>query len=175
MSNNQQVILVDENDNVTGSMEKMDAHRKGVLHRAFSVFIFNSKSEMLIQQRAIFKYHSGGLWSNACCSHPNPGEETKPAAERRLEEEMGIRTPLRKIFDFTYAASFENGLTENEFDHVFTGTYDGIIKANPEEVNDYCFKPIKELGELIIMEPGNYTEWFKIAFPKIERWYSENS
>lgn len=120
------VILVDEQDRPTGRMEKIEAHRKALLHRAFSIFIFNEKGQMLLHKRAAGKYHSGGLWTNACCSHPQPGEETLAAAENRLVEEMGIRVPLTKAFDFSYRAEFDNGLTEYEFDHVFTGTYDGI-------------------------------------------------
>src|ERR1044072_1062769 len=121
----EEVILVNERDEATGIMEKMEAHQKGVLHRAFSVFIFNNKNEMLLQQRAIKKYHSGGLWTKACCSHPRPGETKSDAALRRLYEELGFTTSIEKIFDFTYKASFENGLTENEFDHVFAGIYNG--------------------------------------------------
>src|SRR5438128_1707417 len=140
-----EVILVTEADQPTGKMEKMEAHQKGLLHRAFSVFIFNSKGEMLLQQRASGKYHNGELWTNACCSHPSPGEPTHVAAERRLKEEMGFTTRLTKAFDFTYKATFENGLTENEFDHVFIGNYDGNINVNKSEVKDYCFKTIDEI------------------------------
>jgi len=165
-----QVILVDDRDNVLGSMEKIDAHRKGLLHRAFSIFIFNSAHEMLLQQRAVNKYHSAGLWSNACCSHPHPGEEIKLAAERRLDEEMGFKTPLAKIFDFVYTASFENGLIENEFDHVFVGKYDGEIKFNPEEVANYSFTSLDEVGHELKTKPEKYTAWFQIAFPKIKDW-----
>src|ERR671938_198934 len=117
MINDTQVILVDEQDHQQGIADKLEAHAKGLLHRAFSIFIFNSKGEMLLQQRATGKYHSSGLWTNACCSHPAPGEVTIIAANRRLQEEMGFATPLEKAFDFTYKASFENGLTEHEFDH----------------------------------------------------------
>src|SRR4051812_9126556 len=115
-------------------MEKMKAHLSGDLHRAFSIFIFNSKGEMLLQQRAAGKYHNGDLWTNACCSHPAPGETTLAAANRRLQEEMGFTTILEKAFNFTYKVSFENGLTEHEFDHVFVGIYDGEIKINKAEV-----------------------------------------
>src|SRR5205085_1876666 len=126
-----EVIVVNDLDQETGVMEKLEAHKKGVLHRAFSIFIFNGRSEMLIQQRATTKYHSPGKWTNACCSHPLPGEPTKDAAERRLYEEMGFTTKLEKAFDFIYRTEFDNGLTEHEFDHVYTGEYDGEIKANP--------------------------------------------
>lgn len=162
------VILVDEHDVQTGTMEKMEVHQKALLHRAFSVFVFNGKGEMLLQKRADKKYHSAGLWTNACCSHPKPGEETLPAAEIRLQEEMGFNTKLKKAFDFVYKAPFDNGLTEYEFDHVFIGWYDGDIVPNTEEVSDYCFKPLEEIRTSIQSHPQKYTEWFKIAFPKME-------
>lgn len=162
------VILVDEFDVQTGVMEKMEVHQKALLHRAFSIFIFNGKGEMLLQKRADKKYHSAGLWTNACCSHPKPGEETLAAAEIRLQEEMGFNTQLKKAFNFVYKAPFDNGLTEYEFDHVFTGTYDGAIVPNAEEVSDYCFKPVDEIKNSIQSHPKKYTEWFKIAFPKME-------
>ncbi len=171
--NNQQVILVDEHDNYRGLMDKMEAHQKGLIHRAFSIFIFNSRGEMLLQQRALNKYHSAGLWSNSCCSHPYPGEEIKEAAMRRLREELGFETSLEKIFDFVYQASFENGLVENEFDHVFVGQYDGNMQPNPDEVNDYVFKPIEQIKLELKNTPGIYTEWFKISFPKIETWWQQ--
>src|ERR1700733_15003891 len=135
----EEVILVDETDTPLGKMEKMEAHRKALLHRAFSVFIFNSKGEMLLQRRAPGKYHSGGLWTNACCSHPRPGEETSQAAKRRLFEELGFTTPLEKIFDFTYKSEFDNGLTEHEYDHVYVGQYDQGVYPNQEEVCEYMF------------------------------------
>lgn len=162
------VILVDERDEPIGTMEKIEVHQKALLHRAFSVFIFNGKGEALLHKRADKKYHSGGLWTNACCSHPQPGEETLVAAENRLQEEMGISTPLKKAFDFTYKAAFENGLTEHEFDHVFIGMYEGAISPNKEEVSDYCYKSITEISNSIQTHPQKYTEWFKIAFPKVE-------
>lgn len=167
----EEVILVNEHDEVTGAMEKMEAHRKGVLHRAFSIFIFNSKGEMLLQQRAYSKYHSGGLWTNACCSHPQPGEETKNAAARRLKEELGFETTVKKIFDFIYKAEFDNGLTEHEFDHVFTGEYDGELNLNKDEVNDYCYKKFGEIKHSLQTHPQKYTAWFHLAFPKIEDWW----
>jgi isopentenyl-diphosphate Delta-isomerase len=168
----EKVILVDESDNQVGLMEKMEAHRKAVLHRAFSVFIFNRKGEMLLQQRALQKYHSGGLWTNACCSHPRPGEETLQAANRRLAEELGFTTPLEKIFDFIYQAEFENGLTEYEFDHVYTGVYDEEIQPDKNEVKDYCFKSMDEIRESLETHPQKYTAWFRIAFQKVEEWYA---
>jgi isopentenyl-diphosphate Delta-isomerase len=163
------IILVNENDEQVGTIEKMEAHRKALLHRAFSVFIFNAKGEMLLQQRAVNKYHSGGLWTNACCSHPKPGQETLAAAEIRLQEEMGFITKLKKLFEFTYKAEFENGLTEYEFDHVFAGTYDGLIVPNREEVNDFCFKSMSQVKESLQSHPSKYTAWFHIAFPLLEK------
>ncbi len=165
------VILVDEQDLPTGTAGKMEAHQAGLLHRAFSVFIFNGKGEMLLQQRARHKYHSGGLWTNACCSHPLPGEETTAAAERRLQEELGFSVPVTKAFDFVYKTIFENGLTEYEFDHVFTGTYEGEIKMNKEEVMDTCYKTLDDVADSLQSHPQEYTSWFHIAFPKIENWY----
>lgn len=168
-----QVILVDEQDHPTGMMEKMEAHRQGVLHRAFSIFIFNPAGEMLLQQRVPDKYHSGGLWTNACCSHPAPGETTHAAALRRLREEMGFTTSLEKVFDFVYQARFDNGLTEYEFDHVFAGEYDSPPAYNPAEVMATAFKSMdwvrRELQEL----PGLYTAWFQLAFPKMEPWWQQ--
>lgn len=162
------VILVDEHDVPTGTMEKMEVHQKALLHRAFSIFVFNEKGEILLQKRADKKYHSGGLWTNACCSHPQPGEETLAAAQMRLQEEMGFNAELKKAFDFIYKAAFDNGLTEHEFDHVFVGTYNGAIIPNAEEVSDYCFKSVEEIKNSIKSHPQKYTEWFKIAFPKME-------
>ena len=164
----EQVILVNEHDVELGTMEKMEAHLTGTLHRAFSIFIFNAKGEMLLQQRAATKYHNGGLWTNACCSHPLPGEVTLTAATRRLQEEMGFTTTLEKAFDFTYKTLFENGLTEHEFDHVFIGIYDGEINVNNAEVKDYCFKTISEIESSMQTHPQKFTAWFKIAFPKIK-------
>ncbi len=140
-----EVILVNENDIPLGTMEKMEAHRRAVLHRAFSVFIFNSKGEMLLQQRAPEKYHSAGLWTNACCSHPRPGEETEAAAVRRLGEELGFTTGLEKLFHFTYRSEFTNGLTEFEFDHVFVGFYNGDVHPNTEEVSDYGYYSLGDI------------------------------
>lgn len=164
---------MNEKDEPIGVMQKSEAHEKGILHRAFSIFIFNSKGEMLLQQRALNKYHSAGLWSNACCSHPLPGEETESAAQRRLGEELGFTTPVKKVFDFVYTASFANGLTENEFDHVFVGEYDGVVNFNPEEVNNYAFKKMGEIKQELLKDPERYTAWFLIAFPRIEAWWRE--
>lgn len=169
----EEVILVNEKDEVVGQMEKIAAHGHDILHRAFSIFIFNTKGEMLLQKRASGKYHSGGLWTNACCSHPRPGEQTSDAALRRLKEEMGFQVPLKKVFDFIYKAEFENGLHEFEFDHVFTGNYDGIINPDTEEVEDFCFKKINEISESLLSHPQKYTAWFHIAFPKMQQWLAE--
>ncbi len=163
-----QVILVNSNNEPIGEMEKMEVHVKGLLHRAFSVFIFNKHGEMLLQQRAQQKYHSPQLWTNACCSHPMPGEDTGASAHRRLQEELGFDTALTEVFSFTYQSAFDNGLTEHEFDHVFTGVYDGVIIPNSEEVKDYCFKTIDDIRNQIELSPQQYTSWFKIAFPKLE-------
>jgi len=171
--NSEQVILINERDEPIGSMDKMEVHRKALLHRAFSVFIFNTKGEMLLQQRSLGKYHSGGLWTNACCSHPCPGEDNLMAASRRLREEMGFTTSLSKIFDFTYKSEFDNGLTEFEFDHVFIGEYDGIIKPDTNEVKDHCFKKMDDIRESLESHPLKYTAWFHIAFPMLEKWLSK--
>lgn len=165
------VILVDELDRQLGIAGKMEVHEKGMLHRAFSIFIFNAKGEMLLQRRAMNKYHSSGLWSNACCSHPQPGQDTRSAAEQRLQEEMGFTTPLEKIFDFVYKAEFENGLTEFEFDHVFAGEYDGEIFLDNEEADDHCYKDVREIRKSLKGHPHKYTAWFLIAFPRIEEWW----
>ena len=170
--NTTQVILVDENDNSIGASEKMEAHIGGILHRAFSIFIFNNKGEMLLQQRSLNKYHSAGLWTNACCSHPFPGEQTSDAALRRLDEELGFETAIEKIFDFVYKANFDNGLIEHEFDHVFVGEYNGVIDFNKGEVMNICYKSIPEIRLSLQTNPGKYTAWFHIAFSKIEEWWN---
>ncbi|MEP7141849.1 MAG: isopentenyl-diphosphate Delta-isomerase [Ferruginibacter sp.] len=162
------VILVDEKDQPIGTMEKMEVHQKALLHRAFSVFIFNDKGEMLLQKRSDNKYHSAGLWTNACCSHPRPGTDTLQAAGERLQEEMGFSTDLEKVFDFIYKTPYDNGLTEYEFDHVLVGRYSGVISPNPDEVADFCFKPVTEIKDSLKSHSDKYTAWFKIAFPKLE-------
>ncbi len=163
----EQVVLVNERDEQTGTIEKMEAHRKALLHRAFSVFIFNAKGEMLLQQRALGKYHSPGLWTNACCSHPRPGEGVEQAAVRRLKEEMGIDVNLEKVFDFIYRTEFDNGLTEYEFDHVYTGTYSGTLYPDTQEVKDYCFRSMEDIEADLRQRPEKYTTWFKIALPRL--------
>ena len=155
------VVLVDENDQVLGTMEKLKAHQEGKLHRAFSVIIFNDKGEMLIHKRASDKYHCGGMWTNACCSHPRIDEDTKDAALRRMQEEMGFTTSIDYIGKFIYRTEFENGLTEHELDHVFVGKFNGKPIPNPEEVEDYRYIAIDELKKEIKSLPEQYTVWFK--------------
>ena len=158
------VILVDEKDNQVGLMPKLEAHQKGLLHRAFSVFIFNSDYKLLLQKRASSKYHSGGLWTNTCCSHPRDGEDIIDAANRRLNEEMGIKTILRKVFDFIYTAELDNNLIENEFDHVFYGVYDIDPIINKDEAEDFKWVDMETLKNDIENNKDQYTVWFKIAF-----------
>ena len=160
----EKVILVDKNDKQVGLMPKLEAHKKGVLHRAFSIFIFNSKYELLLQKRASSKYHSGGLWTNTCCSHPREGEDILDAANRRLDEEMGIKTSLRKVYDFIYKAELDNQLTEHEFDHVFYGVCDNDPILNKNEAEDFKWVDMETLNNDIIKNEDNYTVWFKIAF-----------
>jgi isopentenyl-diphosphate delta-isomerase len=169
----EQVILVDELDNEIGVKEKMQAHREALLHRAFSVFIFNKKGELLLQRRALNKYHSPGLWTNTCCSHPRPNEQLINAAKRRLIEEMGFVCDLNYQFNFIYKASLDQGMTEHEFDHVFFGTYEDEIKLNPEEVAEYKFISMEELQNSITKQPQLFTEWFKIVFEKVKKAYHE--
>lgn len=164
------VILVNENDEETGIMEKMEAHEKALLHRAFSVFIFNDKNEMLLQKRAQKKYHSGGLWTNACCSHPRPGESIDAAAERRLKEELGFNTTLKKRFSFIYKAAFDNGLTEHEYDHVLTGTYNGSIQPDLNEAEDYLYISLSKIDEELNTQPQKFTTWFRIAYPQLKEY-----
>ena len=160
----EKVILVDKNDNQVGLMPKLEAHQKGLLHRAFSIFIFNSKYEFLLQKRASSKYHSGGLWTNTCCSHPREDEDILDAANRRLIEEMGIETSLRKVYEFTYKAELDNDLTEHEFDHVFYGVYNEDPVINRDEADDFKWIDMGLLNEDIKINGDNYTVWFKIAF-----------
>lgn len=165
------LILVDEQDQPVGTCEKMEVHLKGYLHRAFSVFIFDGQGRMLLQQRALEKYHSGGLWTNACCSHPHPEEDTLAAGLRRLREEMGFVTPLTKAFDFTYRAVVDNGLIEHEFDHVLVGEYEGPLVLNPNEVIAAEYVSLEEIENRLILAGDQYTVWFKIAFPFIKSWW----
>ena len=156
------VILVDEHNNEIGLMEKLEAHQKALLHRAFSIFILNSKGELLLQQRALNKYHSGGLWTNTCCSHPRAKEQTIDAAHRRLKEEMGFDCELTEKFSFLYKTPFDNGLTEHELDFIFIGEFNGIPNINPQEVKDYAWMMIEDVLLDAKQFPNKYTEWFKI-------------
>lgn len=167
--------MVDKNDNETGTMEKMEVHQKGLLHRAFSVFIINSEGKVLLQKRAEDKYHSPGLWTNTCCSHPRPGETVEQAALRRLEEEMGIKCTLSRSFSFIYKAGFDNGLTEHEFDHVFLGMCDDLPSPSREEVSDYYYADFGGLDDDISANPDNYTVWFRIAWPRVKEKLSKFS
>ena len=164
MTPHEYVILVDEKDNEIGLMEKHEAHEKALLHRAFSVFVFNNNGELLLQQRANHKYHSGGLWTNTCCSHPRYNETTEDAAHRRLKEEMGFDCALTKQFSFIYHSPFENGLSEHELDFVYTGTYNNNPNINTEEVSDFRWVRLDMLKEDIELNPSNYTIWFQIIF-----------
>lgn len=162
----EQVILVDENDNQIGLMAKMEAHEKAVLHRAFSVFVFNEKNELMLQQRALHKYHSPGLWTNTCCSHQRDGETNLEAGKRRLQEEMGFVTELSETTSFIYKAPFDNGLTEHEYDHVMIGYYNDEPSINEDEVADWKWMSLEAVKSDIHQNPDNYTAWFKIIFEK---------
>ncbi len=160
------VILVDEQNRQIGTMEKIEAHEKALLHRAFSIFIFNDQGELMLQQRAFEKYHSPGLWTNTCCSHQREGEETIDAAHRRLVEEMGFDTDLEEKFAFIYKAAFDNGLTEHEFDHVLVGHYNEVPKLNQEEAADWKWISLEDVKIDIELNPEQYTPWFRIIFQK---------
>jgi len=167
MDDKEFLILVNEKDQQWGKLEKELIHQFGLLHRAFSIFIFNSKGELLLQQRADSKYHSGGLWTNTCCSHPQFGEELNDAVNRRLDEEMGMKSKTVFAFNFVYKASFENGITEHEFDHVFFGVTDDLPKPEISEVKDWKYMNMKLLANDIELNPQNYTAWLKICFNKV--------
>ncbi|WP_298426936.1 isopentenyl-diphosphate Delta-isomerase [uncultured Kordia sp.] len=160
------VILVNENDEQIGLMEKIEAHEKALLHRAFSVFILNNKGELMLQQRALHKYHSPGLWTNTCCSHQRDGESNISAGKRRLQEEMGFVTDLAEAVSFIYKAPFDNGLTEHEYDHVMIGTYNEAPEINPDEVADWKWMEVQAVKDDIGENPDQYTAWFKIIFDK---------
>lgn len=162
-----QVILVDENDNQIGIAGKLEAHRKALLHRAVSVFIINSKGEWILQRRAFDKYHSNGLWTNTCCTHPNPGESAIASATRRLREEMGIECELQELFSFTYKEKLDNELTEYEFDHIFFGITDSIPVINYKEVEEWEAVPFEDLHSDVQNKPDNYTAWFKKIYEKV--------
>jgi len=162
----EKVILVNEKDEKIGLMPKQEAHEKGVLHRAFSVFIFNAKKELMLQQRAVHKYHSPGLWTNTCCSHQRDGESSLDAGKRRLYEEMGFVTGLKETTSFIYKAPFDNGLTEHELDHILVGSFDGTPDINPDEVAAWKWIGLEEVKKDIQVNPEIYTAWFKIIFDK---------
>ena len=161
------VVLVDKNDNPIGHMEKQEAHLKGLLHRAFSIFVFNSKNELLLQKRALNKYHSGGLWTNTCCSHPRKNETVLNAANRRLMEEMGMSCKLTPKFNFIYKAKLDNNLYEHEFDHVFFGFTDRPPILNKNEVDSFSYKSLEFISKDMLSNPNNYTEWFKICYNEV--------
>ena len=162
----EEVILVDTSDYPIGTMTKMEAHEKAALHRAFSVFIINKEGQLMLQQRALHKYHSPGLWTNTCCSHQRLGETNLEAGARRLQEEMGFETPLEELFSFIYKAPFDNGLTEHELDHILLGYYDAVPEINEEEVASWKWMDLEQVAEEKKTKPENYTVWFKIIFDR---------
>lgn len=166
----EQVILVDEHDQAIGTLGKLAAHREGLLHRAISVFIFDDRGRLLLQQRAVHKYHSGGLWTNTCCSHPRPDETAENAAHRRLKEEMGLESTLSFAFSFQYRAAFDNGLIEHELDHVFIGHSGQRPRPNPAEVADYRWLDLPAIEEDVSIHPDKYTPWFKLIYQRISEW-----
>ena len=167
------VILVDVQDNQIGLMPKLEAHEKGVLHRAFSVFIFNNKGELMLQRRALSKYHSPGLWTNTCCSHQRDGESNILAAKRRLNEEMGFVAELIEKTSFVYKANFDNGLTEHELDHIIVGKYNHSPVINSSEVDSWKWMSMEDIRNNINDQPHNYTAWFKIIFEKYYKYISQ--
>lgn len=162
----EQVVLVNEDDEVLGLMEKMEAHQKGLLHRAFSIFLYDSSGKILLQRRALGKYHSPGKWTNAVCSHPREGESYLEAAQRRLKEELGIETEIEEKFHFIYKADVGQGLWEHELDYVFVGTFEGEFRLNEKEVSQVKYLEIHQIEKDLIENPDSYTEWFKIIFQK---------
>lgn len=164
------VILVNEKDQPVGEMEKIAAHEQGLLHRAFSVFLINDQRQILMQQRAFDKYHSGGLWTNTCCSHPQPHETVKEAAERRLSEELNIIATVSPLYEFVYHHEFENGLIEHEYDHVLTGYYNGACTINPKEVAGVQWMSVPAINTALKTNPEKYTYWFKLAYPVVREW-----
>ena len=168
------VVLVNENDTQIGIMEKMAAHIVPRLHRAFSIFIFNSKGELLLQQRALSKYHSPGLWTNTCCSHPHDGESLEQATSRRLMEEMGLHCEMHEVFTFIYKAPVGLGLIEHEFDHVWFGKSDDTPVINPDEVASYKYMNLNDIADDMKVHPECYTEWFKISFDEITKHVNKN-
>ncbi|MDB5272487.1 MAG: isopentenyl-diphosphate delta-isomerase [Chitinophagaceae bacterium] len=170
----EQVILVDESDQEKGVAEKIEAHRQGLLHRAFSVFVFNDAGQLLLQQRAASKYHSPLLWTNTCCSHPRPRESTLDAAYRRCQEEMGIKPSLQHAFSFIYKVALDQGLTEHEYDHVYIGQYNDAPLLNPEEACDYKWVTIQEVQTDVKLHSSRYTVWFAICLDQVIAHYQKN-
>lgn len=168
------VVLVNEKDETIGYMPKLEAHQQGLLHRAFSVLIFNSKKQLLLQQRAIEKYHTPGKWTNTCCSHPYKDETPEEAAHRRLREEMGMNADLKFLFKFQYKAPFDNELTEHEIDHVFIGFTDDIPAINKEEVNDFKYVYPDDIKDDILENPDAYTPWFKIIMERYHEYIKQH-
>jgi len=166
----ERVVLVDEQDKELGSMEKLKAHYEGILHRAFSVFIFNENGQLLLQKRANGKYHSGRLWSNSCCSHPRPGEALDIVVRRRLMEEMGFACHTREIFSTVYKAKLDNDIIENEFDHIFIGEYNGLPNPEPQEVEEWKWMDITEIKNHIKVQGQNFTVWFPLLFDNVIRY-----
>ncbi len=164
---NNKVILVDENDSILGASDKLEVHKKGLLHRAYSVFVFNNRNELILQQRSFEKYHSEGLWSNTCCSHPQPGDDIIHSAIQRLYDEMGLHCILEFAFKFTYRSEFDNGLIEHEMDHVFIGKTNDMPDPNPVEVNAWRSISLPDLEASISNEPDKYTSWLKICLPEL--------
>jgi isopentenyl-diphosphate delta-isomerase len=164
----EEVILVDDKDRQVGAGEKLDTHRKGILHRGFSIFIFNSKGEMMLQKRAMMKYHGAGLWSNACCGHPRPGEDLMSAMKRRLREEMGFECKLERMFDFIYKVQLDKGMMEHEFLHVYKGIFDGVPKVNPDEADDWKWVSMDDLRKDMGENPDSYSAWFKLSMEKLD-------
>ncbi|MEL0456889.1 isopentenyl-diphosphate Delta-isomerase [Flavobacteriaceae bacterium SZ-1-7] len=162
----EKVILVNENDEQIGLMPKLEAHEKALLHRAFSVFVFNDQNELMLQQRAWDKYHSPGLWTNTCCSHQREGETNIEAGKRRLREEMGFVVDLQESISFIYKAPFDNGLTEHEYDHILLGKYNGEPAINPDEVANWKWMSLEAVKDDISSNPDLYTAWFKVIFDK---------
>lgn len=170
LNKEEQVVLVDAENNVLGYMGKLEAHKKGLLHRAISVIVFNSRGEMLVQQRALSKYHWAGIWSNTCCSHPRKEESFQAAAERRLQEELGFSTPLKEAFHFIYKATDEaSGLTEHELDYVFTGMYDEDFTFNREEIEAVRWMRTEDVFKEISETPERYSFWFKIILDEMRK------
>jgi len=162
------LILVDEKDNQVGTCEKLAAHQQGKLHRAFSILVFNSKGEMMLQRRAKTKYHCGDLWTNTCCGHPRPGEDLLAAARRRLKEEMGFDCELHKLFDYIYKVKLDNGMTEYEFLHVYKGIFDGVPKINPEEADDWKWADVGRIRKAVSLNPIEYSPWFRLTLERLK-------